>query len=74
MGIVVERHGTECAGPVTIVFEYDETAGDAECLERGEILQTLCVGHAVVALTGDDERGRGKVLHIVRRAPLLIEI
>ena len=38
MSIVIERHGTKAAGPVAVVLEHDEAAGNAKCLERGEVL------------------------------------
>lgn len=73
MSIVIERHGTKAAGPVAVVLEHDEPAGNAKRLERGEVLQALVVGDAIVALAGNDKSRRSEVTHIFRRTPLLVE-
>src|SRR5262249_35333883 len=49
-------------GPVPLIGEEDEPAGDAPALEGGEHADPLGVGHAEVEGAVDDERGRLEVL------------
>ena len=73
MRIIVERHGLDAAWPMSVVFEYDQARGYSHPLKISEELKTLCIRHAVISLTRDDQARGLEVLDETVWCPLLVQ-